>query len=136
TARSPIRSPLTKPPEPLGDSLQATTGRSIPARPLLVCKKGRRLPRTILRLTFPEKYDTCGRTKPNCIPLPRPQPYINSLMNARDTSGGIGAALCTSGPALSTGSSPCRLGTSVRSKNLPIWISSPHNKDFFIEATP
>src|SRR5260370_38384291 len=58
-----------------------------------------------------------------------PVHYINSSMNAWVTSGGICASLCTSGPAFTTGSAPCRGGTSWRSQNLPIGISSRQSKD-------
>jgi Transposase len=60
--------------------------------------------------------------------------YINSSMNDRAASGGIRVSACRSGPAFSTGSAPCNVDTSVRSKNFPIGISSPHSRDFPIAA--
>src|SRR6204780_274123 len=63
----------------------------------------------------------------------KPSPgYINSSINPRATSGGMRELCLTSGSALSTGSDSCRVGTSVRSKNLPMGISSPHSSDFSI----
>ena len=44
------------------------------------------------------------------------------------------ASAWTSGPPFRTGSAACKLGTAVRSKNFPIGISSPHNRDFPMAA--
>jgi len=52
--------------------------------------------------------------------------YISSSTNPLVTSGGSRKSWCTSGPSLRTGSAACKDGMSVRSKNFPIGISSPH----------
>src|SRR6266851_5897902 len=60
--------------------------------------------------------------------------YINSSANERPTSGGTFGSRWTRGPSFRTGSAPCSVGTSVRSKNLPMGISSPQSRDFSIAA--
>jgi hypothetical protein len=64
-----------------------------------------------------------------CCRLPREhggycRVYISSSTKAWTASTGIRRPACARGPAVSTGSAPCRVGTSVRSKNFPIGISS------------
>src|SRR6202041_851418 len=60
--------------------------------------------------------------------------YINSSTNLRATSGGIREFCFTNGSVANTGSESCKVGTSVRSKNLPMGISSPQSRDFSIAA--
>src|SRR6266849_3875795 len=60
--------------------------------------------------------------------------YINSSTNERPTSGGTFGSRCTRGPSFRTGSAPCSVGTSVRSKTFPLGISSPQSRDFSIAA--
>src|SRR5216683_5065697 len=60
--------------------------------------------------------------------------YINSSMNERPTSRGTFGSRWTRGPSFRTGSAPCSVGTSVRSKNFPMGISSPQSRDFSIAA--
>src|SRR5260370_14619546 len=60
--------------------------------------------------------------------------YINSSMNPRATSGGTCGSRCTSGPSFNTGSAALPVGASMRSKNIPLPISSPHSRDFSIAA--
>ena len=69
-----------------------------------------------------------------CVSLRAVGFYINSSIKARLTSAGICESACTRGPAFSTGSAPCRVGRSVRSKNFPIGISSSQSRDFLIAA--
>src|SRR5713226_6564696 len=64
----------------------------------------------------------------------RARGYISSSMKERATSGGTRGSRWTRGPSFKTGSAPCRVGTSVRSKNFPMGISSPRSKDFPIAA--
>src|SRR5215472_12487529 len=60
--------------------------------------------------------------------------YISSSMNDRATSDGTRRSRLTRGPSFKIGSAACNAGTSVRSKNLPMGISSPHSTDFSIAA--
>src|SRR5712692_4110115 len=60
--------------------------------------------------------------------------YINSSTNERPTSGGTFGSRWNRGHSFRTGSAPCSVGTSVRSKNLPMGISSPQSSDFSIAA--
>ncbi len=55
--------------------------------------------------------------------------YISSSMRECARSCGICKVAFTRGPLFNTGSALCNAGRSIRSKNLPIGISSPHTRD-------